>query len=233
MRNVRLTLCLLTLALFSTPIMALCGDCDGSGGIDILDALTAAQIDAGVIPLTSAHRQDCDVDNDMDVDKADAQLIAEKAAGLPTTLVCPTNLLSLNPAVGYCVTGNLSDGNPWDILVEDEDFGSGATFTDVPPAYMAETQIVTVASPWPAADPLSTSQAFSRAINNNTRIFPDLLNPGSTASFVAAPITWAGMQCFTPRAQSTAGTTHFASVGLKYDDGTTCYPDTGAACPIP
>lgn len=72
-----------------------CGDCDGSGTLDVLDALRAAQLAAGIIPTVLADCP-CDVYYPLPacgvttplVDVLDAVLIAQSAAGVPVGLSC-------------------------------------------------------------------------------------------------------------------------------------------------
>ena len=67
-----------------------CGDCDGNGsGPDILDALTAAQIAAGLIMPSMTQQGCCDTNSSGSVDVLDALTMAQGAAGLMVTLTCP------------------------------------------------------------------------------------------------------------------------------------------------
>lgn len=66
-----------------------CGDCDGDGDVDILDALCASQIAAGLIMPTFLDMLRCDVDSDGDIDIIDSLLMARVSAGFPIMLMCP------------------------------------------------------------------------------------------------------------------------------------------------
>ena len=67
----------------------ICGDCDqNAAGPDILDALTAAQIAAGLLQPTPLQVACCDVNASTAVDILDALSIAQSAAGLTVTLTC-------------------------------------------------------------------------------------------------------------------------------------------------
>jgi hypothetical protein len=67
----------------------ICGDCNLSMvGPDIIDALTAAQISAGLVMAGPVQTACCDVNTSMAVDILDSLLIAQAAAGLPAVLMC-------------------------------------------------------------------------------------------------------------------------------------------------
>ena len=235
MRPVRLTFCLLALSLcFAPSVLAQCGDCDLNMSVDIVDALTAAQIASSMVMPTPAQLISCDVDSSGAVDILDALLIAQASAGLQVSLTCPGTPPSTAPntGVGYCITGNLNTNDNWDIVVVDTDPFTSTTFTLVPPSTVAEIQFATAISPWPMADAGSSVQAFIAAING-TQPFTDLVNT-APAAFVALQIAVPGMNCFTPISASSAPglPMHFASVGIAYADGTTCFPEIGGPNPI-
>lgn len=78
-----------TVWLNDTRSCRLCGDCDQDGDVDILDALRAAQLAAGLIAPAPIDFFFCNVYRDGDIDIIDALLMAQFAAGLPVMLNCP------------------------------------------------------------------------------------------------------------------------------------------------
>jgi hypothetical protein len=70
----------------------ICGDCNGTGGLPatILDALTAAQLAAGIAAPTTQQQCTCDVNTSGGIEVLDALTIAQASAGLPVTLTCGT-----------------------------------------------------------------------------------------------------------------------------------------------
>ena len=71
-----------------TCLAPLCGDCNGDGNVNILDALAAAQHTVATITLTGRGYDACNVDSDGDVDILDALRIAQSSVGLPVALIC-------------------------------------------------------------------------------------------------------------------------------------------------
>lgn len=69
---------------------ALCGDCNLNGsGPDILDSLTAAQIAVGLVMPSPEQDLCCDVDFNSSINILDSLAMAQAAAGIPVTLMCP------------------------------------------------------------------------------------------------------------------------------------------------
>jgi hypothetical protein len=67
----------------------ICGDCNlDAAGPGIIDALTAAQVAAGLIIPGAVQLACCDVNSTTAVEILDALLLAQYAAGLPVTLTC-------------------------------------------------------------------------------------------------------------------------------------------------
>ena len=66
-----------------------CGDANNDGSVDIFDALSIAEYDAGTIPASALPcLAACDVVHSGTVDIFDALMIAEYDAGIITTLLC-------------------------------------------------------------------------------------------------------------------------------------------------
>lgn len=72
-----------------TGCTGLCGDCNGDGMVNVLDALLAAQTGAGSAMPPAGSSACCDVDTSTSVTILDALLVAQFAAGLPVILSCP------------------------------------------------------------------------------------------------------------------------------------------------
>jgi len=58
------------------------GDVDGSGTVDVLDVRLCLQIATGILEGTAEQRTAADVDEDGDVDRTDAEILAEYVIGL-------------------------------------------------------------------------------------------------------------------------------------------------------
>jgi hypothetical protein len=68
----------------------ICGDCNlNTTGPEITDALVAAQIGVGLVTPSTPQTGCCDADSSGNIDVIDALRIAQGAAGLTVTLVCP------------------------------------------------------------------------------------------------------------------------------------------------
>lgn len=82
---------LILLACLSAPCSAaVCGDCNRSGAVDVIDALRAAQLATGLLPTSDALCE-CDVVNPQampDVDVLDSLAIAQWCAGYVGVLAC-------------------------------------------------------------------------------------------------------------------------------------------------
>ena len=63
------------------------GDITGDGAIDVIDVRLCLQIAEGVIPGTTAQREQADVNGDGDVDLADAQILADYIIGIRSPLL--------------------------------------------------------------------------------------------------------------------------------------------------
>ena len=82
-----------------------CADCDGSGAVDVRDALLAAQIETGVLDVSSPSPWACDADGSGRVSTVDVLLMAQLAAGIPATEACgPTDWQRLPERKRRCRT---------------------------------------------------------------------------------------------------------------------------------
>jgi hypothetical protein len=88
----------------------LCGDCNGDGQLNIVDALVAAQSAAGLFLPPSLER--CDVNSSTAVDIVDALLMAQAAAGLAPTLSCTGGLCGQGNAIDIRCGDTASDSIP-------------------------------------------------------------------------------------------------------------------------
>jgi len=79
---------LLALLIPGSATAQICGDCDSSGAVTVLDALRAARMGASLQPWSLPADAACDVDSDGDVDILDALRIAQFAVGTPVSLMC-------------------------------------------------------------------------------------------------------------------------------------------------
>ena len=71
-------------AMAAAQVSPACGDCNGDGTLDVLDALQAAQIGVGVHQPTPLEQWRCNVDGDQTVGVLDALLLVQLGAeGLP------------------------------------------------------------------------------------------------------------------------------------------------------
>jgi hypothetical protein len=118
-----------------------CGDCNGDGHADVLDALRGAQHAAALLTLTGTDLEGCDVDSSTVVTILDALTIAQHAAGLPVSLHCtftPPPPLPLDITLsGVTAYYNLMPPTPPDPLLVFFD----ATYTN--PAGVPQTATVT------------------------------------------------------------------------------------------
>ncbi|MEM7351140.1 MAG: dockerin type I repeat-containing protein, partial [Acidobacteriota bacterium] len=238
MRRIPMALLAGFFTLWLAPVASaqnLCGDCDQNNIINVVDALTAAQIAGGLVTPNPTQQAVCDVDSGGSIDVLDALTISQFAAGLPVALSCPGSPVIQPTSLGYCVIGNLNGNQNWQIAVADADPSTGASYTS-PPLILPETQIVTVNTPWPTFNPAAITGAFTAAIAT-TQTFTDLVNsmPAVFATIPPPAIPGGGLfSCFVPVAVSAAPVpVHFASIGIVNPDGTICYADTRAGSPGP
>jgi hypothetical protein len=87
-----------------------CGDCNQDGSVSVTDALTAAQLAAGMLAPTGAQAQVCDVDQNLSITVLDALRMAQVAAGLTVPLTCPGGACSITSPVGSTWSGTVVIG---------------------------------------------------------------------------------------------------------------------------
>jgi len=133
--------CLVFCLLANLASAQVCGDCDGDGSVDVVDALLGAQHAAALLTLTGTDFEACDVDSSTTVTILDALTIAQHAAGLPVSLSCtftppPPPPLDIT-LTGVMVYYNLMPPVPPDPLLVFFD----ATYTN--PAGVVQTATIT------------------------------------------------------------------------------------------
>lgn len=143
---------LLLLGLLASPAATqVCGDCNGDGVVNILDALTGAQHSAAIVQLTGVDFTNCNVTGLLEpdpgamVDILDALTLAQSAAGLGSPLMCavlnsPPTVTIRAPTMGtfrgtvtILLDADDPDLDPLDLLFEFST-DAGATFALASPA---------------------------------------------------------------------------------------------------
>jgi len=89
---------LAALLMTATTPAQLCGDCNSTGSVDIVDALAGAQHSVGASTLTGQGLANCDVNSSSSVDIVDSLFIAQFSTGLPVSLNCGGS----PPVMGSC-----------------------------------------------------------------------------------------------------------------------------------
>ena len=106
----RLPSAALLVCLLAAPVTRaqfVCGDCNGDGAVNVIDAYAAAQHAAGLVYLWGDALDRCDIDASGAVQISDALRIARRIVGIDPVIVCledclgPARDWSAGDTVGY------------------------------------------------------------------------------------------------------------------------------------